>query len=111
MSMQTEEEGKRIPTLESCLRLIAKIYSIAAEPETGILGIRFLNSTLAKDKVSEAAANKLVENHHYGALTRIGSALKKKILPTFVYNKEMEKPLLIMVISDGEVHKHPTTFT
>ena len=101
-SMKTEEDGKRIPTLEMCLRLIAKIFSIVAEPSRGILGIRFLNSSLAKNNVSEADANKLAENHHYAGLTRIGSALKK-ILSSFVYNKDMKKPLLIMVISDGEV--------
>lgn len=101
--MRTEEGGKRIPVLEQTLKIIAKLYSLVAEPGRGILGIRFLNSSIQKDYVSENAANDIVKDHHYSGLTRIGGELKRKILRPFVYDTHMKKPLLIMTITDGGV--------
>lgn len=102
-SMKSEENGVRIPILQHAVKLIAKMYSLVAEPGRGILAIRWLNARTGADKVTEEAANTLVANHHYGALTRIGSTLRSKILTPFLYNATLEKPLLIMVVTDGEV--------
>lgn len=101
--MKSEEGGERIPTLQKAVKIIAQMYSLVAEPGRGILAIRWFNSREGPNMVTEEAANTLVSSHHYGALTRIGSALKSKVLTPFLYNATLEKPLLVMIVTDGEV--------
>lgn len=101
--MQWVEQGKRIQVLVDFLKAISHIYSFAGEGMNGkIRRIRFLNSRKGSDYVDSAEVEKLLHNHSYSGMTRIGTQLKKKILIDLVSSK-MPRPLLVMIITDGEV--------
>ena len=103
--MKRDEGGRRIETLKNTLRVISRVFSLATEPGTGILAIRWFNSLQAAYNVTEENARSIVEEHKYGGLTRIGSTLQSRVLKPLVYDKNgtMTKPLLVMVITDGKV--------
>ncbi|KAH8149100.1 uncharacterized protein LAJ45_06639 [Morchella importuna] len=102
-SMQWVEQGKRIQVLVDFLKAISHIYSFAGEGMNGkIRRIRFLNSRKGSDYVDSAEVEKLLHNHSYSGMTRIGTQLKKKILIDLVSSK-MPRPLLVMIITDGEI--------
>ncbi|KAH0612940.1 uncharacterized protein H6S33_009320 [Morchella sextelata] len=97
-SMKYEENGERIKTLQKTLDNIANVYGLARDQ--GIITVRFLNAPQGKKNVTVKTVKSVLKNHNYGGVTRIGTELKKKILDRFV-NKDMAKPLLIMIITDG----------
>jgi hypothetical protein len=99
-SMKYEENGERIKTLQKTLDNIANVYGLARDQ--GIITVRFLNAPQGKKNVTVKTVKSVLKNHNYGGVTRIGTELKKKILDRFV-NKDMAKPLLIMIITDGAV--------
>lgn len=101
--MRFEDGGARIKTLINFVAAIAHIYSLACGGTNGkIRRIRFLNSRKGGDDVDKAHAKELLSKHPYAGMTRIGTELKKKILADLV-TKDMKKPLLVMIITDGEV--------
>lgn len=99
--MVYDQKGARIKTLQKILNAIAEIYNLARD--RGILTVRFLNATKGKKNVTVQTVKTVIKGHDYGGVTRIGTELKKKILDKFVLGIEMKKPLLVMVITDGEV--------
>ena len=80
---------------------ITEIYSMANE--SGVLTIRFMNRAGGRRNWTGKSREYL--NHHiYGGVTRIGTALKKRILDKFVTgNLDQRKPLLVLIASDGGV--------
>ncbi|KAF2464376.1 uncharacterized protein BDR25DRAFT_156335, partial [Lindgomyces ingoldianus] len=117
-TMQSREEGKRIPALKKGLKVIAEMYSKLAYADDGItprgiLAARFLNHNRLRDDAARAdnltavALEELLQGHEFSGTTEIGTQLKKRILKPLVYeklsNEGMRRPLLIMVITDGKI--------
>ena len=121
--MEFEEGGKRKEYLKTILGFLAEIYSALFNGHRGIRAIRFLNNGTndnddrTADNMSQRAEIEGVINNHVfdEGLTSIGTGLMKKILRPFVFSDEkwvkgtprkmrnMERPLLIMVITNGAV--------
>ena len=116
--MVFEESGRR--TLKMVLGFLVEMYSAVADGYSGIRAIRFMNGTddprtdniRVRDEV-----DKVVDNHQFEGLTRIGTSLMVKILEHFVFSDEpgiprrmrrLGRPLLITIITDGVVS--PPTF-
>ena len=122
--MEFEEAGRRKVAVKSVLSFIADIYGAVSNKERGIRAIRFLNGNddLEADNIMTAEEiDKVIDNHEFEGLTRIGTGLMQKILKPFVFDetvkwdkksgearklKQLGRPLLIMVITDGAVRPH-----
>ena len=100
--MEYEEDRARIENLKEVLKIINSIYKHAAEPDTGIRAIRFINNNDDEDNF-HGEPSEIIDNHYFGGTTRIGTELHRKILKPLVLGEPMKKPLLIMVITDGAV--------
>ena len=116
MSMVFEEDGKRKGYLKTILGFLTEIYG--ALSHRGIHAIRFFNGTddhSADNIIDRENIEDIIDNHIFEGLACIGSSLMQKILKPFVFSDEkwvkgtpskmrnMEQPLLIMVITDGAV--------
>ncbi|PUU80831.1 hypothetical protein B9Z19DRAFT_1106808 [Tuber borchii] len=100
-SMIYEERGARKNTLIQFVDHITEICSMANE--SGLLAMRFMNGRRGK-KNWTGKSQEYLNNHSYGGLTRIGTALKEKILDLFaIGNPNQRKPLLVLIITDGAV--------
>jgi hypothetical protein len=97
-----EEEERRIGTLIRVLQGVCEVYD-HANP-SGVASVKFLNYPKGRKNVTSTKL-KFMDTHKWGGVTRIGSELKRKILDSFVYARglKMEKPLLVITITDGEV--------
>ncbi|KAF2268877.1 hypothetical protein CC78DRAFT_612753 [Lojkania enalia] len=122
-SMEFQEEGRRIPALKLGLKAITTIHASLSHEEdaapsapalkkSGIRRIQFMNKPIkgkALNKIVNIddpnAVDALIDKHSFGGGTPIGTALKETILDPFVFRRKTEfvKPLLIMVITDGEI--------
>ncbi|RYP39595.1 hypothetical protein DL767_002143 [Monosporascus sp. MG133] len=116
-SMIFEEEGKRIDALAKTVKAIVKTYSSlhSSTDGEGVRAIRFLNGKKKMDHVvPEHLASTVnphpIKRHRFEGGTKLGTALKKKVLEVFVPGIDNEQdgpllynPLLIVVITDGEV--------
>jgi len=76
------------------------------------LQIRWLNSKKEGNGIkTEAAANELLGRIKFNRATPLGSSLRSKILEPLVYKKvkkhALKKPLLIVIITDGEPTGEP----
>ena len=98
--MKIEEEGRRIEALESTLLLIAEVYTLARSG--GIRAIDFLNDETEEVDVRTDIVADIIKEHNFSGWTRIGTELKQKVLDDFV-GAHMEKPLLMITITDGGV--------
>ncbi|CCX15012.1 Similar to hypothetical protein [Tuber melanosporum Mel28]; acc. no. XP_002835368 [Pyronema omphalodes CBS 100304] len=103
LSMLTEQEGKRIEDLKKTLKLVAHIYRLYNDD--GIKAVDFLNDEVGEVNVAEEDVDEIFKNHSYRGLTRIGTELQQKVLNESVLatDKEMFKPLLILIFTDGDV--------
>jgi len=92
--------------LRGVLSAIAEIYGLAREQ--GIVSVQLLN---APNGWKDVTLEKVADVHgkiRYGDVTAIGTQLQEKILDPFVLSKtRMERPLLTIVITDGEVPPLP----
>ena len=104
--MKYDEGGQRRDTLKQVLTEVANIYSLART--SGIRSVRFLNTKQGKKDVNPARVEEVLKVQYYG-LTKIGTELKRKILTPFVLKDglTMEKPVLAMIITDGDVRYRP----
>jgi len=101
-SMIYEENGDREKALIKFIDHITKIYLMANK--SGILAMRFINGYRGKRNWTEESSQTYLDGHNYGGLTRIGSALKEKILDKFaIGNPNQSKPLLVLIVTDGAV--------
>lgn len=116
--MEFEQGGERKKALKKVLHFLADLYSAVSDDMRGIKAIRFLNGTddLTADHLrSKDEIDKVIDCHEFEGLTCIGAGLMRKVLKPFVFADEpwirgtprrlrrMERPLLVMVITDGEV--------
>ena len=106
--MRTEEDGKRIKALESTLLLVTEVYTLARSD--GILAIDFLNDSTEEVDVRTDIVAEIIAEHRFSGWTRIGTELKRKVLDDFV-TEEMERPLLVITITDGGVSRVLLTVT
>ena len=96
-----EDNGVRKETLIPLIDHITEIYSMANE--SGVLAMRFMNSRGGKKNWRERSQGYL-EQHSYGGMARIGTALKRRILDKFaIGNPHQSKPLLVLIVTDGAV--------
>ena len=118
MSMAFEEGGVRREYVKTILIFLAEVYSALSNDHRGIRAIRFLSGTddLTADNMSQRdEIEDVIDNHIFEGLNCMGAGLMQKILKPFVFSDEkwdkktprkmrnMERPLFIMVITDGAV--------
>ena len=109
-SMKSEENGRRKETLIKFVDHIMEIYLMANE--SGILAMRFMNSARGKKNWKGESLEDYLNRHQYGGLTRIGTALKEKVLDLFaIGNSNQSKPLLVLIVTDGAVCLSPNIST
>lgn len=114
--MKFDEAGKRLETLEKVVKAVIKMYTSVRCEDTvttdnqsgtsnGVLAIRFINSNSKFNNVVPGDFDKLkLLSRNFSGSTKIGTALKKKIVAQFVpEDGELKNPLLIMFITDGAV--------
>lgn len=99
--MMFEQNGLRIETLARIMREIIAIYDLANP--NGIRAIKFFNAIRGLTNVTNKNWRSGFDAIKYDGITRIGNALKTKILEPFVWKTGMKKPLLVMIITDGDV--------
>jgi hypothetical protein len=103
--MKGKQGGKRINTLTEVMRCICRVYVHARAG--GVMSVKFFNEPQGRKDFTEAKVAKLTTYSPWKGVTRIGTELKRKILDNFVFDgtkvRDMKKPLLVVVITDGEV--------
>lgn len=99
--MKFEDGGSRIKILQQVLHVIAHFYALS-QPDGKIKAVRFMNKRAGLDNVTPEEIMERISKHKYDGMTRIGKELEKKILKPFV-SKKMTRPLLVMIITDGDV--------
>lgn len=105
-SMSDEEGGKRIETLTKTMKKITMVYDLARPaPDQGLVSVKFINCMKGYKNIDNRRVSPVLKRHAFWGTTQIGSALQKKVLDNFVFNPiaPMEKPLLIMTVTDGGV--------
>ena len=124
-SMEFVESGKRKEALVDVLHFLARLYGAVSEGIHGIKAIRFLNGGQHLKDGQPLSVNNLKKKediedvimaHKFKGLTQIGAGLMREILKPFVFAhdpswvkgtpkklQQLERPLLIMVITDGAV--------
>lgn len=108
-SMKLDQEGLRIEMLKKALRRVSEIYTIANKK--GITSVQFLNKPTGYQqfKPKHVALLDDPKKVAWHGFTRIGKMLEKKILNRLVFDetgnepREMAKPLIIIVLTDGDV--------
>ncbi|KAF8533858.1 hypothetical protein BDD12DRAFT_863223 [Trichophaea hybrida] len=92
-------------TLLQVLELVCKIYE-CARPD-GIVSLGFFNARKVWKDVTEEKLNSKRNDYKCQGVTRIGNELKRKVIDSFVFQKDvdkkMSKPLLVVVITDGRI--------
>lgn len=102
-SMEYEDGGNRKDMLKKVLEAIADVYELAREE--GIVSVRFLNNPTGRKDIKKADVAGLHAEIQYDGVTMTGTELQNKILKPFVLEPQtpMRKPLLTMIITDGDV--------
>ena len=104
-SMISEENGQRMEALVRLIDHITEIYSMANE--SGIIAIRFMNRAGGRNDWTRKS-HEYLDHHIYGGVTRVGTAIKKRILDEFIIgNRNQKKPLLVLIATDGAVCLSP----
>lgn len=99
--MKTEQAGQRIKTLHRTIDEITRIYDYANE--NGIKSVKFLNEKRGIANLKNSNWKRNFDKKAYNGVTKIGTALGLKVLNKFVWGERMTKPLLVMIITDGDV--------
>lgn len=96
-----EPNDNRVNILNQIMQVIAFIY--CQSQSTGkIKSIKYLNADNGPDNVDATTAAAPRAANLFSGVTRIGTELEKKILTPLV-QATMTRPLLVMVITDGDV--------
>jgi len=112
-SMSFEENGERIKDLQLILQRVA--FAGTLFDEDGI-ELRFMNEDLPINEVSnirsEQQVEQLLSRKRYKGLTPFGTELRKKVIDPILVSRlnsgRMQKPLLIISITDGSPAGEPT---
>lgn len=103
--MKHKREGQRIDTLLDVLKGVCEVYDLSHDD--GIPSVSFFNKATTEENVKKDDVAALKTKTPWQGLTRIGTELKKKVLDKHVFDgkivREMDEPLLVIVITDGEV--------
>lgn len=99
--MEDEQNGTRIDAMMRAIREITSVYELA-NPQ-GIRSINFINTTKRFRNIRTGTLYQPFKSLIYNGITRTGTALRIKVLDTFVWKSPMSKPLLVIIITDGEV--------
>lgn len=100
-SMESEQGGERIKTFKKTMAEITSVYDLA-NPQ-GIRSVKFINSKKGLANIRRGNLRRNFAAMKFDGMTRIGTALREKILAQYVWANPMTKPLLVMIITDGEV--------
>lgn len=104
--MQSEESGARIKTLEKIMQEITSVYELANP--IGIRAVEFVNANKELLNVGKKNWENEFKLLKYEGVTQIGTSLKSKVIDQFVWKSDMKKPLLVVVITGGEVSSRST---
>lgn len=93
----------KINTLQNTLGCISEVYDLINED--GIKSTRYINRPKGYAKVTKTRLADVIDRCQRAGLSMIGTQLKRKILDPFVFSEQVaiEKPLLVIIITDGEV--------
>jgi hypothetical protein len=103
-SMVFEERGERIDDLKLILGRVAEVATLF--DDDGIL-VRFMNNNVEGNGIRDAnAATNLVSQVQFNGMTPLGTNLDTKVIRPFlmsgIQKRDLQKPILVIVISDGE---------
>lgn len=108
-SMIFEESGERIDDLKL---IVSKVAEVATLFDHDGIAVRFMNSSQQGNSVrSKNEAEDLVKSVKFGGVTPIGTNLQNKVIAPLVLDGlrrgTLEKPVLIIIITDGEPSGEP----
>lgn len=105
--MVFKEKGGRKKELESILRTVTEITSIfSANRARSNVTVKFINGNVSGKVQEPEDVTRLLKRATFRGETPLGTELKEKVLDGFldqVRCKQLQKPLLVTVITDGEV--------
>lgn len=116
-SVEFEEAGRRKEALKDILHLLFGLYRAVSDGAHEIK-IRFLNGKddfITNNLKEKDDINEVIDKHKFEGLSCLGTGLMRKILKPFVFRDEkpvkgtprnlrqLERPLLVIFITDGEV--------
>lgn len=105
--MKFAEAGERIKTLEKTMDEITSVYGLANP--TGIRAVKFINAKKGLLNIRNNNWKKRFKLINYAGVTPIGTSLRLKVIDRFVWTTPpMKKPLLVVIITDGEVSSRST---
>eukprot|EP00878_Enallax_costatus_P001729 GHUV01001885.1.p1 GENE.GHUV01001885.1~~GHUV01001885.1.p1 ORF type:complete len:469 (+),score=162.03 GHUV01001885.1:143-1549(+) len=103
-SMESEN-GERIDDLKLIMGKVAEVATLF--DEDGI-EVRFINSNKQGNGIRNAVdASRLLADLEYRWDTKLATFMEEKILKPMAYEKQLNKPLLIITITDGEPSDKP----
>jgi hypothetical protein len=99
-----EERGERIDDLKLILGRVAEVATLF--DDDGIL-VRFMNNNVEGNGIRDAnSAQQLISQVQFNGMTPLGTALESKVIRPFLVSglqkRDLQKPILCIVISDGE---------
>ncbi|KAI5841688.1 hypothetical protein BZA05DRAFT_344825 [Tricharina praecox] len=100
-SMVTEAGGTRIATLFKVLKAVVEVYQLARDG--GVVSVRYLNGRQGHKDITKNKMEVVHATIRYTGITMLGTQLRKKILKPFVEQKQMRKPLLSLILTDGNI--------
>lgn len=105
-SMNLNGNRARMKLLHELVNAIVKMYSLVNEG--GVKSIKFLNHRHGQDQVREGMIKEVLTRSAFNGPSRLGTELYKKILSPLVLGTAtkpivMQKPLLVIIITDGYV--------
>ena len=107
-SMAYEDQGERIEDLKSILAQVADVVTMF--DDDGIL-ISFMNSNVQVSVRNAQDASSVLAQTKFQGQTPLGTSLDRKILQPLVLapagNGSLPKPVLIVIITDGEPSGEP----
>lgn len=108
-SMIFEEGGERINDLKLILGRVAEVATLF--DEDGIV-VRFMNGHAEGNGIRDAmSANNLIQQVQFTGMTPLGSSLDQKVIRPFlgsgINNRNLQKPILVITITDGEPTGEP----
>ncbi len=99
-SMEFEEQGERVEDLKFILSRVADVITYF---DSDGISVRFMNNNVAGDNIcSSAQALQLLSQVRFGGTTPIGTMLDRKVIQPFVTRGQLQKPILCVIITDGE---------
>ncbi|KAL2918938.1 hypothetical protein HK105_201772 [Polyrhizophydium stewartii] len=108
-SMVFEEDGTRIDDLKFILSKAAEVMTLF--DDDGVQ-VRFMNSNVIGEGIrSTDHVNELVERVRFSGMTPLGTQFKNKVIDPIVLGPaisgQMAKPVLTIIITDGEPTREP----